>query len=86
MTEGRQASAVTLAAGIAVGECCFIKTSDLYTCNVTFSNICVVLFLQYIFSQPVFEETLPPLDTPQKRTVTGNQTQTSLQIYVHIFL
>ncbi len=44
-TEGKQASAVALPAGVAVGQCYFIKISDFYTFNVIFSHICAVWFL-----------------------------------------
>ncbi len=42
-TEGKQASAVNLPAGVAVGQWYFFKTSDFYTFNVIFSHISLFL-------------------------------------------
>ncbi len=68
-TQGRRETpAITLPAGVTVGQCLFRKKQVIYTLfNDIFCNIAIVLFLYYIFFFILyFEEALPSLASSEE--------------------
>ncbi len=51
---GERTSAVTLPAGVAVGQCFFRKTSGLYTFNIVFYNMALCVLFCFHLSCFIF--------------------------------